>query len=120
MPPKLTLKFRFVIPPSSCTTLPSRGPRSADRRATTSVSSGIVNSGFMRATLRRASVTCEALGPPMSDAELILVAAALLAAGIAASLLASRIRLPGLLLFLGVGMLIGSDGTGWIAFDDYE
>ena len=59
-------------------------------------------------------------GPPMSDAELILVAAALLAAGIAASLLASRIRLPGLLLFLGVGMLIGSDGTGWIAFDDYE
>ncbi len=56
----------------------------------------------------------------MSDAELILVAAALLAAGIAASLLASRIRLPGLLLFLGVGMLIGSDGTGWIDFNDYE
>src|ERR671913_761054 len=56
----------------------------------------------------------------MSDAQLILVAAALLAAGIAASLLASRIRLPGLLLFLGLGMLIGSDGLGWIAFDDYE
>jgi cell volume regulation protein A len=60
----------------------------------------------------------------MSDGELILVAAALLAAGIAASLLASRIRLPGLLLFLGVGMAIGSDGTGWIEFgsgsEDYE
>jgi potassium/hydrogen antiporter len=56
----------------------------------------------------------------MSDGELILVAAALLAAGIAASLLASRIRLPGLLLFLGVGMAIGTDGTGWIDFDDYE
>ena len=60
----------------------------------------------------------------MSDGELILVAAALLAAGIAASLLASRIRLPGLLLFLGLGMAIGSDGTGWIDFgahpDDYE
>jgi potassium/hydrogen antiporter len=60
----------------------------------------------------------------MSDGELILVAAALLAAGIAASLLASRIRLPGLLLFLAVGMAIGSDGTGWIDFgvdpDDYE
>lgn len=60
----------------------------------------------------------------MSDGELILVAAALLAAGIAASLLASRIRLPGLLLFLGLGMAIGSDGTGWIEFgarpDDYE
>jgi potassium/hydrogen antiporter len=56
----------------------------------------------------------------MSDGQLILVAAALLAAGIAASLLASRIRLPGLLLFLAVGMAIGSDGTDWIDFNDYE
>jgi len=60
----------------------------------------------------------------MSDGELILVAAALLAAGIAASLVASRIRLPGLLLFLGLGMAIGSEGTGWIDFganfEDYE
>jgi potassium/hydrogen antiporter len=60
----------------------------------------------------------------MSDGQLILVAAALLAAGIGASLLASRIRLPGLLLFLGLGMAIGSDGTGWIEFgvgsEDYE
>jgi potassium/hydrogen antiporter len=56
----------------------------------------------------------------MSDGQLILVAAALLAAGIAASLLASRVQLPGLLLFLGVGMAIGTDGTGWIAFDDYK
>ena len=62
--------------------------------------------------------------PSMSDGELILVAAALLAAGIAASLVASRIRLPGLLLFLGLGMAIGSEGTGWIDFgadfEDYE
>jgi cell volume regulation protein A len=56
----------------------------------------------------------------VTDGELILVAGALLAAGIAASLLAQRIRLPGLLLFLGLGMVIGSDGLGWIAFDDYE
>jgi cell volume regulation protein A len=60
----------------------------------------------------------------VSDGELILVAAALLAAGIGASLLASRVRLPGLLLFLALGMAIGSDGTGWIDFgahpDDYE
>src|SRR5829696_10532333 len=59
-------------------------------------------------------------GSRMSDGELILVAAALLAAGIGASLLASRVRLPGLLLFLAVGMAIGSDGLGWIAFEDYE
>jgi potassium/hydrogen antiporter len=56
----------------------------------------------------------------MSDGQLILVAAALLAAGIAASLLASRIRLPGLLLFLGLGMAVGTDGLGWIDFNDYE
>src|SRR6185295_5565461 len=56
----------------------------------------------------------------MNDAELILVAGALLAGGIAASLLAARIRLPGLILFLGLGMAIGSEGTGWIDFNDYE
>ena len=56
----------------------------------------------------------------MSDGQLILGAAALLAAGLAASLLASRIRLPGLLLFLGLGMAIGSDGTGWIDYSNYE
>jgi cell volume regulation protein A len=54
----------------------------------------------------------------MSDGELILVAGALLAAGIAASLLAARVRLPGLLLFLGLGMALGSDGTGLIDFGD--
>ncbi|MBA2630094.1 MAG: potassium/proton antiporter [Thermoleophilaceae bacterium] len=56
----------------------------------------------------------------MSDGELILVAGALLAAGLAAALLAGRLRVPGLLLFLGLGMLLGSDGTGWIDLSDYE
>ena len=56
----------------------------------------------------------------MTDGELILVAGALLAAGIAASLLAQRVRLPGLLLFLGLGMAIGSDGLDWIDFSDYH
>jgi potassium/hydrogen antiporter len=56
----------------------------------------------------------------VSDGQLILVAGALLAAGIAASLLAARVRVPGLLLFLALGMVIGSDGTGWIDFNDYE
>ena len=57
---------------------------------------------------------------PLTDGELIRVAGALLAAGIAASLLAARVRLPGLLLFLALGMILGSEGTGWIEFADYE
>ena len=51
---------------------------------------------------------------------MILVASALLAAGILASLVAVRVRVPSLLLFLGVGVLIGSDVAGWIPFEDYE
>ncbi len=51
---------------------------------------------------------------------MILIAGALLAAGIGAALLAGRLRVPGLVLFLALGMAIGSDGTGWIHFSDYE
>jgi cell volume regulation protein A len=56
----------------------------------------------------------------MADGHLILVAGSLLAAGLGASLLAGRLRVPGLLLFLAVGMALGSDGAGLISFDDYE
>ncbi len=51
---------------------------------------------------------------------ILLVTGLLLAAGLAVSLLAGRLRVPGLVLVLGLGMAIGSDGLGWIAFDDYE
>jgi potassium/hydrogen antiporter len=43
-----------------------------------------------------------------------------LAAGIVGALLADRLRVPGLLLFLGLGMLAGSEGVGGIHFDDSE
>src|SRR3954453_22604017 len=56
----------------------------------------------------------------MSDGELILVVGALLVAALGASLAASRLRVPALLLFLGIGMAVGSDGAGWIQFDDYS
>jgi potassium/hydrogen antiporter len=55
----------------------------------------------------------------MSDGELILVVGLLLAAALGASLAASRLRVPALLLFLGLGMAVGSDGAGWIQFGDY-
>jgi potassium/hydrogen antiporter len=54
------------------------------------------------------------------DAQLILAVGAVLAAGVAAAGLASRLRLPALVLFAGLGMLVGSDGLGWVAFDDYR
>src|SRR5438093_770683 len=56
----------------------------------------------------------------MSEGVLLLATGALLAGALAASLLASRLRVPGLVVVLGVGMAIGSDGAGWIHFDDYE
>src|SRR4051794_12100715 len=55
----------------------------------------------------------------MAYGELILITGALLAGGLAASLMAGRVRVPALALFVGLGMAIGSDGTGWIDFDDY-
>ena len=54
----------------------------------------------------------------MSDGEMVLIAGVLLAAGLAASLFADRVRVPALVLFLGAGMALGSDGAGWLDFDD--
>lgn len=52
----------------------------------------------------------------MEDSTLILIAGALLALGIGATLLAGRLRVPGLVLFLLLGMAIGSDGLDLIDF----
>lgn len=56
----------------------------------------------------------------MHDADLILLTGALLAAGIAAALIADRVKVPGLLLFLGLGMIVGSEGIGNVEFADAE
>lgn len=56
----------------------------------------------------------------MEESRLLLVGGLLLAVGLLASLVATRLRIPGLVLFLGIGMLVGSDGLGWIDFADYE
>src|ERR1700710_2953820 len=54
------------------------------------------------------------------DAQLILIAGSLLALGIAGALLADRVRVPALLLFLGLGMLAGSQGIGGVGFFHYD
>ncbi|MDH3959060.1 MAG: potassium/proton antiporter [Actinomycetota bacterium] len=50
----------------------------------------------------------------------VLVAGILLLAGVFAARASERLRVPALLLFLGVGMLAGSEGPGGIAFDSPE
>ncbi len=55
----------------------------------------------------------------MHDSASVLIVGALLAAALGASLIAGRLRLPGLVLFLGLGMLVGSDGLGLLDFDDF-
>ena len=56
----------------------------------------------------------------MTLAQIILVTGAVLAGAVIASLLATRLRIPSLLLFLGIGIVVGSDVTGWVSFGDYE
>lgn len=56
----------------------------------------------------------------MSDTDLILIAGLLLATGLAAAKVADRVRVPGLLLFLGLGILVGSEGIGGVEFEDAE
>ncbi|AZI42900.1 potassium/proton antiporter [Deinococcus psychrotolerans] len=55
----------------------------------------------------------------MSGGFYILIAGALLLASIVGSKASGRLGVPGLLLFLGVGMLSGSDGPGGIEFSNY-
>ncbi len=48
----------------------------------------------------------------------MLAVGAVLAASVALALGAAKTTLPALVAFLGLGMLLGSDGIGGIAFDD--
>ena len=54
----------------------------------------------------------------MDEGLLLLLVGAILAASIVVALGAARTGLPVLVAFLGVGMVLGSDGLGGIEFDD--
>lgn len=54
------------------------------------------------------------------DPTFTLIGALMLVVSILLSPLSSRLGMPVLLIFLGVGMLMGEDGPGGIRFDDFE
>ena len=56
----------------------------------------------------------------MDEGLVLLLVGAVLAASIVVALGAARTGLPVLVAFLGLGMLLGSDGPGGIDFDDVE
>jgi potassium/hydrogen antiporter len=56
----------------------------------------------------------------VDEGRLTLVVGLLLAAGLAASLAAGRLRMPGLVAVLLLGMALGSDGLDLIPFDNFE
>jgi potassium/hydrogen antiporter len=51
---------------------------------------------------------------------LLAAAAAVLLIGVLAREISTHLGVPALLLFLGIGMLAGSDGVGGIHFDDFQ
>ncbi len=51
---------------------------------------------------------------------IVFMIGTLLLLGIASSKFSARIGMPVLVLFMGVGMLAGSEGLGRIAFENYQ
>ena len=54
------------------------------------------------------------------DPTLLLIGALMLVISIVLSPISSRVGLPVLLIFLGVGMMMGEDGPGGIEFDNFQ
>jgi potassium/hydrogen antiporter len=52
--------------------------------------------------------------------QLLLAGAALLVVGVIGAGIAERLRFPGLILFLVLGMVVGDDGLNWISLSDAE
>ncbi len=60
----------------------------------------------------------EALDAGLSIDGPLLVGAGLLTAGVLAAALGARLRVPGALLFLALGMLIGDEGLDWVSLSE--
>jgi potassium/hydrogen antiporter len=55
----------------------------------------------------------------MRDGIAILAVGLMLTAALVATMLAGRSGVPSMLLFLAIGMIVGSDGLDWLDFGDY-
>ena len=60
------------------------------------------------------------VGTSYSVEHRLLLVGGILLLGVVAAMVARRLRLPVLVLFLGLGMFLGSDGPGGIYFDDAQ
>jgi cell volume regulation protein A len=63
-------------------------------------------------------VAGDALGAGLRIDRPLWLGAGLLTAGVLAAALGTRLRVPGALLFIGIGMVIGDDGLGWVSLTD--
>ena len=78
-----------------------------------------MNASPVRVRERAAAPVARRENGAMDDGRLLLALGGMLIFALLASQLAGRLRVPGLLLVLALGMVAGSDVTGLIAFDDY-
>jgi cell volume regulation protein A len=96
-----------------------RGPRLV-LAAVALLLSGTVVTGYLLAAVTGSTQApaTEALTADLAVDRTLLVGAVLLTAGVLATAVGVRLRVPGALLFLGLGMLIGDDGLDWISLSD--
>lgn len=100
-----------------------RNPRPALRAVLAAIAlllTGSVMVAYMLAAVAGSTdpVATDALDAGLAVDRLLLVGAGLLIVGSLTAVLATRLRLPGALLFLGVGMVLGDDGLDWISLAD--
>ena len=96
-----------------------RGPRLV-LAAVALLLTGTVVTGYLLAAVTGSTQApaTEALTADLAVDRTLLIGAVLLTAGVLATAVGVRLRVPGALLFLGLGMLIGDDGLDWISLSD--
>jgi cell volume regulation protein A len=81
---------------------------------------GVVVTGYVLAAVTGSTQapSSDALVAGLAVDRTLLLGAALLTAGVLAAAVGDRLRVPGSLIFLGLGMVIGDDGLDWVSLSD--